>query len=147
MEIYLLIYLEAKALENINLNEEEFDNEEELNNEEEFRDLFGDKNFAGDELLVDGLDDLFGDENFAGDELLSDELDDLFGNGELYSSNSSNFEEWLNCDGNPELINLEVTNPNDRIFFRVPNFDYDGSYDDLRFIFERFRAELLNDEL
>lgn len=128
MEIYLLIYLEAKALENSNLNEEEFDNEEELNNEEEFRDLFGDENFAGDELLVDGLDD-------------------LFGNGELYSSNSSNFEEWLNCDGNPELINLEVTNPNDRIFFRVPNFDYDGSYDDLRFIFERFRAELLNDEL
>lgn len=102
-----------------------------------FKDIFGDE--FGDELgneldgdFAEGFDDLFGEEGLRYEEL------DL---------NRSNMSDWLEPKGNPQLINIDYKNPNDRIYFRDLNFDYSGDYSDLKFIFERFRSDLLEGEI
>lgn len=125
-----------------------------------FSDLFGEEEFSSQE--GDDNFDIFGDEEF-GDDLNSSVEDfDVFGDEEFEFSDfdvfdgeefigeeaqsKSNMSEWLKRDGNPELINLNVTNPNNTIFFRDTSFDYDKDYSDIRMIFERFRQDLMEGE-
>ena len=117
--------------------EEEFSSSEDDDN----FDIFGDEEF-GDDLNSSVEDfDVFGDEEFSGF--------DVFDEKEFLSEevqSKSNMSEWLKCDGNPELINLNVTNPNNTIFFRDTSFDYNKDYSDIRMIFERFRQDLMEGE-
>lgn len=119
-------------------------------------DLFGDEVFEEDIKGAEESFDLFGDEVFEEDNnSFSDDLfgDDLFGEEEFdnfevskLKNSQSNMKDWLSCNGNPELINMEDRNPNNTIFFRSSDFDYEKDYSDIRFIFERFRSELLKGE-
>ena len=104
-------------------------------------DLFGDEEFEEEVNESFGCD-LFGDEELFGDDDLSgDELEIVKPEG-----SPSNMEDWLSSDGNPELINMGDKNPHNAIFFRSPDFDYNMDYNNIRFIFERFRSELLKGE-
>lgn len=94
----------------------------------------------------DGFD-VFGDDSF---DVFGDESFDVFGDESFEVGNikeqHSNMKEWLTANENPELINMGVTNPNDSIFFKDNSFDYSQDYSDLRFIYERFRQDLVKGE-
>lgn len=118
----------------------------------ESSDIFGDSSF--DALEDDGFDefgedsfDVFGNDSF---DVFGEDSFDVFGDESFESSDieetNSNMEEWLTIRENPELINMGVINPNNSIFFKDNSFDYSQDYSDLRFIYERFRQDLVKGE-
>lgn len=125
--------------------------DEELLDIDLFSDIFGEETEESS-LLEDSFDDLFGNSEF-GEELeesfdSEESFSDLFGDKEFEeNSSASNYKEWLETEDNPQLINIKYENPNDAIYFRDPIFDYSKDYSDLKFIFERFRSDLLEGEL
>lgn len=110
----------------------------------ESSDIFGDSSF--DALEDDGFD-AFGEDSF---DVFGEDSFDVFGDSSFESMNikkqNSNMEEWLTTSENPELINMGVINPNNSIFFKDNSFDYSQDYSDLRFIYERFRQDLVKGE-
>lgn len=109
---------------------EEFEvNEDNISEEDCFADIFGEESLG---------DDIFGEEVFG---------EDIFGE-EVFEEEVlvSNMYDWLNTDDNPELINLNCKNPNTQIYFKDPNFNYSADYSNLRFIFEKFRSDLVEGE-
>lgn len=114
---------------------EEFEvNEDNISEEDCFADIFGEESLG---------DDIFGEEVF-GEDIFGE---DIFGE-EVFEEEVlvSNMHDWLNTDDNPELINLNCKNPNTQIYFKDPNFNYSADYSNLRFIFEKFRSDLVEGE-
>ena len=110
----------------------------------ESSDIFGDSSF---DALEDNGFDAFGEDSF---DVFGNDSFDVFGDESFESSDieetNSNMEEWLTIRENPELINMGVINPNNSIFFKDNSFDYSQDYSDLRFIYERFRQDLVKGE-
>lgn len=110
----------------------------------ESSDIFGDSSF--DALEDDGFD-AFGNDSF---DVFGEDSFDVFGEDSFESldiqEQNSNMKEWLTTSENPELINMGVINPNNSIFFKDNSFDYSQDYSDLRFIYERFRQDLVKGE-
>ena len=108
-----------------------------------FAELFGEDS----ESTEDIFGELFGEE----EEVFSE----LFGEEEPVTDVGyiSNFKEWKSMidnpskENNPELINMNLSNPGYRVFYAQPGFDYSRDYSDLTEIFERFKKDLLKGEM
>lgn len=109
-----------------------------------FAELFGEDS----ESTEDIFGELFGEE----DEIFSE----LFGEEKELVTNVdyiSNLKEWKSMiakpskENNPELINMNLSNPGYRVFYAQPGFDYSKDYSDLTEIFERFKKDLLKGEI
>lgn len=109
-----------------------------------FAELFGEDS--------ESTEDIFGELFGEGEEEVFSEL---FGDEELVINVDyiSNFKEWKSMianpskESNPELINMNLSNPGYRVFYAQPGFDYSKDYSDLTEIFERFKKDLLKGEI
>lgn len=110
-----------------------------------FRELFGEDS----ESTEDIFEELFG-------EGVEEGFSELFGEEEEPVARIeyvSNLEEWKamvanpSKENNPELVNMNLSNPGYRVFYAQPGFDYSKDYSDLTEIFERFKKDLLKGEM
>lgn len=109
-------------------------NENSDNTEDIFGELFGEESSIQDEVFCE----LFGED-------IEEPVADV--------DYISNFKEWKlmienpNKENNPELINVNLSNPGYRVFYAQPGFDYNKDYSELTEIFERFKKDLLKGEM